>query len=99
MPLEISGGERKICLLQILFSKPNLLLLDEPLTSLDKKIDSNTTLRIYNAVTTGLFALNLVTHSPEEANIFAKQSIYPKPERSQTYALNPTSYAQHNIMG
>ena len=28
---------KKICLLQILLSKPELLLLDEPLTSLDKK--------------------------------------------------------------
>ncbi len=79
MPLEISGGERKkICLLQILLSKPNLLLLDEPLTSLDKRSKYQFLEFIMQFQQDFNLPVIYVTHSPEEANIFAKQRIYLK---------------------
>ena len=79
MPLEISGGEKKkICLLQILLSKPNLLLLDEPLTSLDRKNKYQFLEFIIQLQQDIHLPIIYVTHSPEEANIFAKQRIYLK---------------------
>ncbi len=79
MPLEISGGERKkICLLQLLLSKPNLLLLDEPLTSLDKKSKYQFLEFIMQFQQDFNLPIIYITHSPEEINIFAKQRIYLK---------------------
>lgn len=76
IPSQVSGGEKqKICLLQALLSQPQLLLLDEPLSSLDKK-NKHSILDLILQINSDLkIPMIYVTHSETEQKIFAEQTL------------------------
>ena len=76
LPYEISGGEKqKVCLIQTLLRKPNLLLLDEPLSALDLKNKEAMLELLMNINQDFNLPMIYVTHSKDEADIFAEQRI------------------------
>lgn len=78
-PLQISGGEKqRVALARAIVTRPKLLLLDEPFSALDQQ----TKKLIYGEF--GMFKEKfsiptiLITHSQEEAELFADEIIYMK---------------------
>ncbi|WP_244363941.1 ABC transporter ATP-binding protein [Thermus brockianus] len=67
-PHELSGGQRKrVALAQVLAIKPRLLLMDEPLASLDAILRTQVTRDLLSLVEAEGIAVLLVTHDLEEA--------------------------------
>jgi NitT/TauT family transport system ATP-binding protein len=67
-PHELSGGQRKrVAIAQILALKPKLLLMDEPLASLDAIVRTRITQELLNWVEREHLSVLLVTHDLEEA--------------------------------
>ncbi|GAA5335215.1 MULTISPECIES: ABC transporter ATP-binding protein [Thermus] len=67
-PHELSGGQRKrVALAQVLAIKPRLLLMDEPLASLDAILRTQVTRDLLGLVEAEGIAVLLVTHDLEEA--------------------------------
>ena len=67
-PHQLSGGQRqRIALARALARKPKLLLLDEPLGALDKKLRQETQFELINIQETLGITFIVVTHDQEEA--------------------------------
>ena len=67
-PNELSGGQRqRVALARSLVKKPKLLLLDEPLAALDKKLREHTQFELINIQETLGVTFVVVTHDQEEA--------------------------------
>ncbi|GAA6756192.1 ABC transporter ATP-binding protein [Thermus thalpophilus] len=67
-PHQLSGGQRKrVALAQVLAIKPRLLLMDEPLASLDAILRTQVTRDLLSLVEAEGIAVLLVTHDLEEA--------------------------------
>jgi putrescine transport system ATP-binding protein len=67
-PHQLSGGQRqRIALARALVTKPKLLLLDEPLAALDKKLREYTQFELINLQETLGVTFIVVTHDQEEA--------------------------------
>ena len=75
-PEELSGGEKqKVCLLQALFSCPNLLLLDEPFSSLDENTKKQLMNILVEVQKKHKLAIVYVSHSKEEVETFGLQQL------------------------
>ncbi|NMG00617.1 polyamine ABC transporter ATP-binding protein [Aromatoleum toluolicum] len=71
-PHELSGGQQqRVALARSLAKEPKLLLLDEPLAALDKKIRQRTQLELVNLIERVGVTCILVTHDQEEAMTMA----------------------------
>ncbi|MBN8631107.1 MAG: ABC transporter ATP-binding protein [Rhodobacterales bacterium] len=68
MPHQISGGQRqRVALARALARQPKLLLLDEPLAALDKKLREQTQFELMNIQSRTGVTFIVVTHDQEEA--------------------------------
>jgi putrescine transport system ATP-binding protein len=67
-PNQLSGGQRqRVALARALAKRPKLLLLDEPLGALDKKLREETQFELVNIQETTGVTFIVVTHDQEEA--------------------------------
>lgn len=67
-PHQISGGQQqRVALARSLAKKPKLLLLDEPLGALDKKLREQTQIELVNIIESVGVTCVMVTHDQEEA--------------------------------
>ncbi|KAK3586187.1 hypothetical protein CHS0354_013137 [Potamilus streckersoni] len=71
---QLSGGQRqRVALARILAKKPKLLLLDEPLAALDKKLRERMQLELVNILEKVGVTCVIVTHDQEEAMTLASR--------------------------
>jgi len=67
-PHQLSGGQQqRVALARSLVKRPQLLLLDEPLGALDKKLREETQVELVNIITEVGVTCVMVTHDQEEA--------------------------------
>ena len=73
-PHQLSGGQQqRVALARSLAKKPHLLLLDEPLGALDKKLREETQIELANIVHDVGVTCVMVTHDQEEAMMMASR--------------------------
>jgi len=73
-PAALSGGERqRVALARALVKRPKLLLLDEPLAALDKKLREHTQFELMNLQDELGITFVVVTHDQEEAMALASR--------------------------
>jgi putrescine transport system ATP-binding protein len=71
-PHQLSGGERqRVALARSLAKRPRVLLLDEPLAALDKKLRANTQFELINLQKKLGLTFIIVTHDQQEAMTLA----------------------------
>src|SRR5581483_6966334 len=67
-PRQLSGGQRqRVALARALVKRPKLLLLDEPLAALDRKLREHTQFELINIQEQLGVTFVVVTHDQEEA--------------------------------
>ena len=73
-PHQLSGGQQqRVALARSLVKQPNLLLLDEPLGALDKKLREETQIELVNIIEKVGVTCVMVTHDQEEAMTMASR--------------------------
>ncbi|HEY0819560.1 MAG TPA: ATP-binding cassette domain-containing protein, partial [Rhizobacter sp.] len=73
-PHQLSGGQQqRVALARSLAKKPQLLLLDEPLGALDKKLREETQIELVNIIHNVGVTCVMVTHDQEEAMTMASR--------------------------
>ncbi|MFM2480610.1 polyamine ABC transporter ATP-binding protein [Celerinatantimonas sp. YJH-8] len=73
-PHQLSGGQRqRVALARSLAKRPKLLLLDEPMGALDKKLRSQMQLEVVNIIESVGVTCVMVTHDQEEAMTMAER--------------------------
>src|SRR5210317_1988743 len=73
-PHQLSGGQQqRVALARSLAKKPKLLLLDEPLGALDKKLREETQFELVNIIESVGVTCVMVTHDQEEAMAMASR--------------------------
>ena len=73
-PSQLSGGERqRVALARALVKEPKLLLLDEPLTALDRKLREETRVELVRIQSRVGITFLMVTHDQEEAMSMASR--------------------------
>ncbi|UEA16901.1 ATP-binding cassette domain-containing protein [Pasteurella canis] len=75
-PHQLSGGEQqRAALARALINPPDVLLLDEPFSSLDWETRQHIWIILKKLIQTEKITTLLVTHEPKEADYFADQQI------------------------
>lgn len=73
-PHQLSGGQRqRVALARSLAKRPKLLLLDEPMAALDKKLREQMQLEVVNIIESVGVTCVMVTHDQEEAMTMASR--------------------------
>ena len=73
---DLSGGEAKrVALARTLAAEPSIVLLDEPLTGLDRELHDRLAHELVEILTAAAVTALLVTHDPDEATIVATRSV------------------------
>jgi putrescine transport system ATP-binding protein len=73
-PHQLSGGQQqRVALARSLAKQPQMLLLDEPLGALDKKLREETQIELVNIIETVGVTCVMVTHDQEEAMTMASR--------------------------
>lgn len=105
-PRQLSGGERQRCALaRSLIKRPKLLLLDEPLAALDKRLREQTQFELVNLQERLGMTFIMVTHDQEEAMTMASRiAMMDKGEIAQvgspqTLYESPATRAIANFIG
>jgi len=81
-PQQLSGGERqRVALARALVKQPKLLLLDEPLAALDKKLRQHTQFELMNIQDELGVTFIVVTHDQEEAMTLSSRIVVMKAGR------------------
>jgi iron(III) transport system ATP-binding protein len=76
-PDELSGGEaRRVAIARCLAPRPGYLLMDEPLTNLDRELKRKALSRIARAAHETGALLIYVTHDPDEARQLSPRAIF-----------------------
>jgi thiamine transport system ATP-binding protein len=80
---DLSGGEAKrVALARTLAAEPSIVLLDEPLTGLDRELHDRLANELVGILTTAAATTLLVTHDPDEAALVATRSVQLEDLRS-----------------
>ena len=107
-PHELSGGQQqRVALARALAKMPKLLLLDEPLAALDRKLREETRLELIRIQERVGITFLVVTHDQEEAMSMAephrgdgsrarscRSAAAPRSTSGRTRALSPISSAR-----
>ena len=103
----LSGGEAKrVALARSLAPRPTVLLLDEPLTGLDRELHDRLALDLAALLRSTSTTAVIVTHDLDEATTIADRTDRPRPPTvadplsstpfvSRPHAPNPSSAARH----
>ena len=76
-PMQLSGGEKqRVALARALMAQPKILLLDEPLSSLDTETRREVRNELREMQRIWNIPFILVTHDPEEARFLGDQVLY-----------------------
>jgi putrescine transport system ATP-binding protein len=96
-PHQLSGGERqRVALARSLVKRPRVLLLDEPLAALDKKLRGETQFEIMNLQEQLGLTFVIVTHDQQEAMTVADRIGVMNQGRLIQVATPPEIYEQPN---
>ncbi|MBI5719621.1 MAG: ABC transporter ATP-binding protein [Burkholderiales bacterium] len=97
-PHELSGGQQqRAALARSLAREPKLLLLDEPLSALDKKIRQRTQLELVNLVRRVGVTCIIVTHDQEEAMVMADRIGVMSPRGQMLQVGAPGEVYEHPV--
>lgn len=83
-PEELSGGQRqRVALARALFSRPRLLLLDEPFSALDPLLREQLRADLAERVRAAGIPLVMITHDPRDVDAFAASLVVYAGGRAQ----------------
>jgi putrescine transport system ATP-binding protein len=95
-PHQLSGGQRqRVALARALAKRPKLLLLDEPLGALDKKLRERTQFELINIQDKLGITFVVVTHDQEEAMTLATRIAVMDRRRRSGRSARPTEVYEY----